>query len=285
MSAVRTTGCFIDGAEGRILVVARRPAGEARGCVLVVPPFAEELNKCRRMITEAAQLLAARGIASVLPDLHGTGDSEGDFADAQWSTWLGDLCRAANWCRDVGLPVTGVLAIRLGAALAAGALGSGALAPVAGTVLWQPVFDGRRHMAQFLRQRIAMSRLQLDRAESMEDIRARFAAGETVEVAGYGLAGPLVDAIESQALPTAHATRFGTVSWMELLQGGGELPLPSANAVRALGGQGCDVRVRTFTGEPYWAATEITVNAAIIAATADAFAGPGEQASRGGNCA
>jgi exosortase A-associated hydrolase 2 len=278
MSAVRTTGCFIDGAEGRILLVARQPAGEARDCVLVVPPFAEELNKCRRMITEAAHELAVRGIASVLPDLHGTGDSDGDFADARWSTWIRDLSLAAHWCRDAGMPVSGVLAIRLGATLAAAALDSGDLAPVPVSVLWQPVFDGRRHMAQFLRQRIAMSRLQLDRAESMEEIRARLVAGEIVEVAGYGLARGLVEAIEGQSLPV-HGSRFGAITWMELLQGGTALPLPSSAAVRALGEQGCDVRTMTFTGEPYWAATEIAVNTAIVAATVESFAGQGGQAT------
>ena len=54
MSRRSVSGQFIDGAKGPIFVLAREPAAGVRGCVLVVPPFAEEMNKCRRMVTEVA---------------------------------------------------------------------------------------------------------------------------------------------------------------------------------------------------------------------------------------
>ena len=55
----------------------------------MVPPFAEEMNKCRPMVTEVALGLAESGIASIVPDLYGTGDSGGDFSEGDWETWQG----------------------------------------------------------------------------------------------------------------------------------------------------------------------------------------------------
>ena len=98
----------------------------------------------------------------MLPDLYGTGDSGGDFADASWDVWQSDIARTARWCAERGWPVQGVLAIRLGCALAVAAMASGGLPPVARSVLWQPIFDGRRFLAQFLRLRIAAN-LMADR--------------------------------------------------------------------------------------------------------------------------
>src|SRR6185436_14934074 len=69
--------------------------------------IAEEMNKCRRMIAEAANALAALGVAALVPDLFGTGDSEGEFRDADWETWKADLDTAVAWASEEGWPVKG----------------------------------------------------------------------------------------------------------------------------------------------------------------------------------
>ena len=79
MSRTTFSGEFVAGTKGPIFVLLRKPLVPPRGCVLVVPPFAEEMNKCRRMVTELAIRLAEQGIATLQPDFYGTGDSAGDF--------------------------------------------------------------------------------------------------------------------------------------------------------------------------------------------------------------
>ena len=71
------------------------------------------------MIADLANALAAQGVAALVPDLFGTGDSEGEFRDADWETWKADLDTAVAWTQEAGWPVKGVLAIRLGSVLAA----------------------------------------------------------------------------------------------------------------------------------------------------------------------
>jgi exosortase A-associated hydrolase 2 len=146
-------GQFIAGGAGPLFVL-RRGMAPGAPCVLVVPPFAEEMNKSRRMVTLVASALADAGVTTVLPDLTGTGDSCGDFVDAQWPVWRDDLLRVARWCEAAGAPVTALLGIRLGCALACDAEVLAGLPALTRSVFWQPALDGSRHLMQFMRLRV-----------------------------------------------------------------------------------------------------------------------------------
>lgn len=279
MSRRSISGQFIDGAKGPVFVLARGPAAGVRSCVLVVPPFAEEMNKCRRMVTEVALALADRGVATVLPDLYGTGDSGGDFADASWDVWQGDIARSARWCAERGWPVQGILAIRLGCALAAAAMASGRLPPVARSTLWQPMFDGRRFLAQFLRLRIAAS-LMADQKESLAGLRARLQAGEVLEIAGYSLSSRLAADLDSLGPPDSLPGGFGEAAWLEVVrESGAKLPVTAQNLIAQTVNDGGLVRDFLIVGEPFWASTEIVVNPEIVYETVSHLSG---EAPRGG---
>tara|TARA_B110000238_G_C16067394_1_gene413366 strand:- start:879 stop:1052 length:174 start_codon:yes stop_codon:yes gene_type:complete len=49
--------------------------------VIFVPPFAEEMNRSKRMYVLFARLLADAGIKSICFDFAGTGDSSGEWSD------------------------------------------------------------------------------------------------------------------------------------------------------------------------------------------------------------
>lgn len=261
------SGHFIEGARGAIFVLVRTPVLAPIAAVLVVPPFAEEMNKCRRMVTEMALGLAGRRLATVVPDLHGTGDSGGGFADADWATWRADLAATTKWCAASGHPVSGLLAIRIGCALALDALDSGELPASARSVLWQPVFDGGRHLAQFLRLRIAASLME-DRKESLADLKARLSQGETVEVAGYGLSSRLAADLENRQQPQHLQAAFGEVAWFEIMrESGAPLSPSSARLLEGTRRHGVPIVARSFAGEPFWSSTEIIVNPDVVRAT------------------
>ena len=74
------------------------PPGLPRaGAIVHVPAFAEEMNKSRRAVANAARAMAERGWQVLVFDLHGTGDSSDDFDDATWSGWLEDVRAAVSW--------------------------------------------------------------------------------------------------------------------------------------------------------------------------------------------
>lgn len=271
----RLSGHFIEGTQGPLFVAVREPAdvdnGSARGCVLVVPPFAEEMNKTRRMVAELSIRLADRGIVTVIPDLYGTGDSAGDFGDADWQTWQRDIGSVAAWAATRGTPVDRILAIRLGAALALDCIASGNLpGTYRHTVFWQPVFDGARFVTQFLRLRIAAG-LNNERKETVADLKSRLVAGERIEVAGYVVAGTLVEALQSLTPANALPDALGGVTSVEVQRDGAPSPGASAAILERTARAGQAARLQVCTGEPYWTSVEIVVNHDVLSETIQAL--------------
>jgi len=266
------TGYFVDGSMGAMLVVVRGPRNPPNGCILVIPPFAEEMNKTRPMVSAAATLLARNGYTAVVPDLYGTGDSAGSFSDASVTNWLDDISQVHRWCSHRGHPVTGLIAVRLGAALALAALDAGQIPQVDDSVLWQPVFDGSRFFTQFLRLRAAASMMAGGAVESVEDLRKKLMGGEPLEVAGYPVSGRLASEIDGLRSPKCLPEGFGRIHWMEVVRSAdAEWPLQSVKLIEQTQAAGNAVNATRFVGEPFWATTEIVRVGAMVAATAASF--------------
>jgi exosortase A-associated hydrolase 2 len=263
---------FIDGSRGQLFVLLRRPGHrDAAPCALIVPPFAEEMNKTRPMFTMVARGLAARGVATILPDLFGTGDSEGEFREGDWQTWQDDLLRAATWAETQGCRVDRLLCVRLGCILGA-TVAARLPTPVTRTVFWQPVLDGERFMTQFLRLRVAASMME-DRQETVGGLRERLRGGETLEVAGYELSPMLVTQIADARLGLGLEDQLGQVHWMEIVRGeAGDLPVASRQAIEAARPKLCAIESFAIPGEPYWSATEIVRIPTLVEHTVSALA-------------
>ena len=224
------------------------------------------------MVATTANELAAQGISSVMPDLYGTGDSGGDFVEASWDVWCGDIARTAAWAQAQGHPVTGVLAIRLGCALAVDCVAEGVLAPVERAVLWQPVLDGDRFLMQFLRLRVAASLME-DRKESLGELRESLRGGRALEIAGYTLPPQLATQLSMISCESRLQALATQLHWMEVVRNlGAELPVSSSRPVELARAAGGAVLVSKFEGEPFWSSTEIVVNRAMGEATVRAFA-------------
>jgi len=84
---------FISGSVGPCFVSVYLPKTPATCWVLHFPPFAEEMNKCRAMVSAQARELANIGVAVVVPDLYGTGDSAGGVLRCQ----LGYMAHGYDW--------------------------------------------------------------------------------------------------------------------------------------------------------------------------------------------
>ena len=93
------------------------PACDTGAAVLIVPPIGEEMNKCRRMLALAARACQAAGITALMIDLHGTGDSAGDFRDGSVSQWRDDLDTSMIHLQRGGARTLHFLAVRSGALL------------------------------------------------------------------------------------------------------------------------------------------------------------------------
>jgi exosortase A-associated hydrolase 2 len=263
---------FIGGDGNRILVVAHHPATFDGSCVLVCPPFAEEMNKSRRMVTELAQRAVAAGHAVVIPDLFGTGDSDGDFAQASWTRWLDDLQAAERWIVARGWRVEWLLGIRLGCLLAA-AHTSKRSGAVRGTIFWQPVTDGARALEQFLRIRVAAS-LMRDEKETVASLKGQLTAGNVVDVAGYGLSSALTHELEKLRLADLVGLHCGQLHWFEVLRSAdAPPPAPATRLLEQLSQRDVPASLHTVIGEPFWASTEIVCVPQLLLETSNVMSG------------
>lgn len=268
MSDIRTRAFYFGPPAGRRYYALFEPAAPGRliGGVLLAHGFAEEMNKCRRMAALQARRLAAEGWAALLVDLHGCGDSAGEFEDADWDGWIGDLNTAYAWLAEhTGMHVV-LWGIRAGALLAS-AVAHGRSEPQR-LLFWQPVVSGRQHLQQFLRTG-AVSGVLSEQADaaSTKELRRRLAAGERVEVAGYGIGSRLASGLEDATLLLPPPDSM--TEWIEVAAapGGGITP-GSATCIGRWREAGRTVRERTVTGLPFWNTVEIAECPELIDCTA-----------------
>jgi exosortase A-associated hydrolase 2 len=198
---------FLKAEQGQRFCLFHPPAGPCRGAVLYAAPFGEEMNKTRRMAALQARDLAAQGFGVLLLDLHGCGDSSGDFGDARWEIWKDDLALGHQYLQTRLQRAVSVWGLRLGALLALD-YARGASRPIANLMLWQPVQNGATFLTQFLRLRIANDMLAegKEKGSGTQALRDALRAGEMLEIAGYDLAPALAASIESldaAALPVS----------------------------------------------------------------------------------
>ena len=262
---------FLNGPAGPLFAIYHPPAAgtSTRGALIYVPPFAEEMNRSRRMAALQARALASRSTAVLLLDLFGTGDSGGEFRDGRLSIWLGDILAAADWLKSKGHMTIGLWGLRFGAllAVAAAAREPGQFQNL---ILWQPVIDGKTMMTQFLRIGVAASMGEEGDGKSTEALRAELAGGRPVEIAGYELTPELADALSATRMEEAGASC--RVLWLEVAEEAGDQLLPASQRVIEKWRQsGARVAAQAVTGPPFWTTQDTTVAPALIDATTDLF--------------
>jgi exosortase A-associated hydrolase 2 len=265
---------YLNGAKGALFAVYH-PAAVTRQIpqgLVYLPPFAEEMNRARRMAALQARQLAALGVDVLLLDPFGTGDSAGDFGEARWETWRDDAAAAVAWLRDRCEGDVGLWGLRLGALLAAD-LARDPSQDIARLLLWQPVHSGERYLTQFLRLRLAAALGRETDRETTKDLKARLAQGEPLEIGGYELAPALAAALSERDLGNLLGpATLPPIDWLEVSSA--ETPELSPASVRIL--EKLDTArakgiTRAVAGEPFWSIQEFTLAPALINATSELF--------------
>ena len=241
------------------------PGVAVMGDVLLVPAFAEEMNRCRSMVTLQAQALAALGMGTLVLDMGGTGDSLGDFDQADWTGWRTDLQLGIAWLRQHGNGCNTLWGVRLGALMAA------QLAveddQIQQLLLWVPVVAGKPYWTQFLRIRIAAEMGLADGIKSTDALRQQSARGQVVETSGYLVGPALALQLDTLEMPDGERLRGRKVAWFEVAANA-ESPLPRANAklTDAWRAKGVEVTVTQVVGALFWQVHERAEAPALVEA-------------------
>lgn len=229
--------------------------GVERGAVVYLHPFAEEMNKSRRMASLQARALAASGYGVLQIDLYGCGDSSGDFGDATWQHWKEDVHLACRWLRARSHAPLILWGLRAGCLLAASAAVD--MTEVPNFIFWQPVISGKLHWQQFMRLKMA-GELASGQAKGItEQLRQRLAAGQDVEIAGYTIAPALAEGFQGAEL-RAQNGRLGRVAWLELSTRENTTLAPvSQKRIEQWQAAGYTVEAKIVRGPAFWQTTEI----------------------------
>ena len=268
-----------DGRDGqRFCLFHPAHGGTARGAVVYVHPFGEEMNKSRRMAALQSRALAEAGYAVLQVDLLGCGDSSGDFGDATWQEWVNDVVRASHWIRQRSAAPVWLWGLRAGCLLAAEAARQ--IDTPCNYIFWSPTPSGKTHLQQFLRLKAAADMLGGNAKGVTEALRQQLAAGEAVEIAGYTLSPGLAHGMEQAVLapPAASLSSMaqpGRVEWLEMSTREDATLNPVAQKTFSQWEQsGFAARSHIVPGPSFWQTTEIEDAPALLTATLAAVASP-----------
>lgn len=254
---------FLDaGSRGQRFALFHPVATGCRGRVLYLHPFAEEMNKTRRMAALQSRALAAAGFAVLQLDLLGCGDSSGDFGDASWQDWLDDARLGVAWLDAQGNAPLWLWGLRAGCLLAAQ---TAALLPQAPAQLWwQPPASGKLLATQWLRLTTAAELVGTVAKGAADSVQQQLKAGQAVDIAGYRCAPALIQGLE-QAQLLAPPGRLG---WFELSRAEPPALLPvSAKTTSGWAAQGLPVTAQAIAGPAFWQTAEIETAPELIAAS------------------
>lgn len=258
---------FLDGPNGKLFAVHHPPHDEnlGKGCFLYVQPLAEEMNRCRQMVSLQARRLAELGYGTLILDLFGTGDSYGDYQDGTWERWRADIKAGVDFLEHKGYSNLAFWGVRHGALLALDVASE--MQSQRRLLLWQPTLNGRAALTQILRIQIAASIASKEK-ETTAELRQRLGDGETVELSGYQTSGELATALDSM-----HASKYfhlpdTKVLWFDVLTSKDQqAPKASATAKQDWAAAGTQVHYNTVVGPAFWQVWERVIAGDLIEQT------------------
>ncbi len=257
--------------DARFCLVTHACAPEPRGALLFVHPFAEEMNRSRRMVNLAAQAFAVEGWTVMQTDLHGCGDSAGDFGDASWASWLHDLDQAHAWLQQQVAKPIALWSLRAGSLLAADWLDSRKMALP--HLCWQPVLSGSQYLTQFLRIRLGADLAASSQSSQvLGGLRNALKAGEPISVGGYWLNADLAQALEQSHLRAPAAAAGTRLTLFEVSSGDVPGLTPATtNWLQKASIAGHAVSGQAVSGAKFWQSAEVETAPELIPASLQAM--------------
>lgn len=258
----RISPFFLDAKQGqRFCVSLPADAEKPLGAVIYIHPFAEELNKTRRMAALQARAMAEAGYDVLQIDLFGCGDSAGDFGDSTWQAWREDVFLAYHWLRSRSNAPLILWGLRAGCLLAASVAVD--LPERANFIFWQPVISGKQYWRQFTR---------LGSVATMLAGQGSRATGPTmpaegVEIAGYTVSPALAEGLQAAEL-ISPLGQSGRAAWLAISNQENAAIEPAAQAViEQWQTSGIDVAARVVRGQAFWQTAEIEEVPELLTAT------------------
>lgn len=237
----------------------------ANTAIVILPPFAEEMNKSRHLLSALMRQLAAQGHSCFMLDNYGTGDSDGDLDSATTAIWRTDLLQLLTLLQQQGFAQVSFIAVRFGVLQLFDLLNQHPLPLTPGKLIfWQPLYSVEKFWQQFVRIKVAEA-MAAGTKISQKALEQQLNQGELIEIAGYPISMPFYHSLLQMhtALPTC-LSQF-ELSWFETSQLD-NIALPVQQQLQQLQ-QAVAVNFVQLNAEPYWQTSELASADALIQLT------------------
>ncbi len=267
---------FLETSLGRRYCIHHMPPPdkECYGTFIYLHPFAEEMNKSRRMAALQARAFSNIGYGVLQIDLFGCGDSSGEFKEARWNIWRQDINDAINWLNKNTTAPISLWGLRIGALLALDfKKNSNCGSHIENIIMWQPVLNGKIFLNQFLRLQLANIFLsgKIKDKNNTNSPRDLLSAGSTIEVGGYELAPELAAAFDKLEMIKLITTAKNII-WFDISTDANNSISPTKLKIKeALEKKTHHLHFQTVPCLPFWATQEITECSNLISATSKLF--------------
>ncbi|MGH1374021.1 MAG: hydrolase 1, exosortase A system-associated [Cellvibrionaceae bacterium] len=263
---------FIPVSGGSLFSLHYIPADnkDSQKWVVILSPFFEEMNKCRKQISLQARDLVDKGYHVVVPDYAGTGDSHDELEQITWPLWLRQLEELVSWVSKNGATEISMIAVRSAALLASELLSSPSITKNIGLILWQPVINGKTYINQLYRLRLAAGLGQSRGAarESVASLKEQLDRDKLLEIAGYRIGKELISSIECAELSQHSFVHCSDLRWIELSSREELKLLPvSLKQIELFKERGQRVDSCVIRSDAFWTTQEITTSNELIEAT------------------
>lgn len=174
---------FVANRQGEDLFV-QLMHGDSGRLWIFCPPLLEEAMFCRASYQELALSLHAQGDGIIQFDYAGTGDSTGSMQQISLDSLVRDAADLMTWTGHDPAATT-AYGLRLGANVA---LRLAAQHPGMRALAWLPLDDGAQYLDSLLRYNLVTQLAAWSEVrEKRDDLHARLARGESVNVLGFTL--------------------------------------------------------------------------------------------------
>lgn len=199
---------FYSGTQGQLFRLLRTPK-QIKSHLLFIPPLFEQANKTRHHITRSANNAYHQGIASIIFDHFGTGDSEGELSQVNLALWQADILKQIKELK-ASSPQNIFLSIPLSASLL---LSTQILNEVDAVMLQQAEFNGKSFVKQLKRLNVVA---ELNHAKSVSTEQATKTNDNSalLDIAGYQIPTSLLAELSEQCVAMI-ATSDTPCYWFE----------------------------------------------------------------------
>lgn len=205
--------------KSQIFLAHYLPAGhkarpDKAKAIILVPPFAEEMNRSKRMYVLCARLLANAGLHVICFDYSGTGDSSGEWGEFSYQDWVNDLKTVYDYALKTTSDVD-FIALRFGALLLTDAI-LGKFVSANKCIFWDPLESGEVLTRQLVRIKIAAAMADNSKKiTSQEVMQSMYDIGH-LESGGYHITQSMFDEISTKKLADniSKLLTVASVHWM-----------------------------------------------------------------------